>query len=197
MTIPVELPSLTVRVSQSLLHAVHLNSFPPKILNLVRISPAYTRTEVGQPLPVAINIRPAFNWTSPPLSEPTLLSYEVNGTFDDWLVSGRKRGEFTAEVRFPLSSPCPHLVTKESSSPPSTQNGKDTNITLTLIPLRAGSLFLPSLSIRPAVVSDSITCETQHANAATMVEIHPIVARTAYTIDLAHQDRAVSYVEAM
>ncbi|KAK4701381.1 trafficking protein particle complex subunit 10, partial [Phenoliferia sp. Uapishka_3] len=79
LSIPVDLPTLT-------------------ILNTVRITPSCTRTEVGQPLPIQITVKPTFNWTNPPMAEPILLSYEMNGTFDDWLVSGRKRGEFVAEV---------------------------------------------------------------------------------------------------
>ncbi|KAL8287387.1 hypothetical protein RQP46_003839 [Phenoliferia psychrophenolica] len=139
-----------------------------EILNHVRMTPSCTRTEVGQPLPVSVSVRPAFNWTNPPLEAPILLSYEINGTFDDWLVSGRKRGEFVAEA------------------------GKETVIPLTLIPLRPGSLFLPSMSIRPALPSDTTTCETQHANAGTTIEVLPIISRTAYTIEF--QDHHTSYV---
>lgn len=82
-----------------------------QILNLVRMTPATTRTEVGQPLPVRVSVRPAFNWTNPPLGEPILLAYEINGTFDDWLVSGRKRGEFVAEVRLFYLSRSPRSLT--------------------------------------------------------------------------------------
>ena len=78
------------------------------------MTPSYTRTEVGQPLPVRVSVRPAFNWTNPPASEPVLLSYEINGTFDDWLVSGRKRGEFIAEVR-PIPFALPRVLSPDCS----------------------------------------------------------------------------------
>lgn len=52
------------------------------------------------------------------------------------------------------------------------QDGVETKVLLTLIPLRAGALFLPSVTIRPLVSTDSmLTCETQHINAATSIEV--------------------------
>lgn len=48
------------------------------------------------------------------------------------------------------------------------QDGEETAIRLTLVPLRAGALFLPSVAIRPLTVTrHPLSCETQHLNAAT------------------------------
>lgn len=70
----------------------------PQILNLVHISPSYPRVEVGQTIPVTLSIRPTLTWSDSRLPEPLILSYDVTAKSEDWLVSGRKKGEFAARV---------------------------------------------------------------------------------------------------
>lgn len=141
LTIPIELPSLTV-------------------LNLVHFLPASQRIEVGQPLKVTLSIRPTFSWARTPLPKRIALTYDINASLDDWLISGRKRGEFEGE------------------------ENEETEIILTLIPLRPGDLFLPSVAITTSPIKSdpSWTCETQHLNAGQTVEILPITARTTFNI---------------
>ncbi|KAM0751302.1 hypothetical protein T439DRAFT_325449 [Meredithblackwellia eburnea MCA 4105] len=147
LTIPMQLPSVTIH-------------------NLVRLTPAVRRTEVGRPLAVEVSIRPMFNWSESPISEPIVLTYEVTGTFDDWLVSGRRRGEFVAE------------------------KDTETKVTLTLIPLRPGHLFLPSIAVNPAVFAGHINTGAQQETGGITVDVLPLVSRTAYTVDI-----PVHYVE--
>lgn len=69
-----------------------------QILNLVQVTSDADRIEVGQPVTAAISIRSTFSWSHS--SSPTTLAlvYDVTFKTEDWLVSGRKRGQFTAEV---------------------------------------------------------------------------------------------------
>ncbi|CEQ40052.1 SPOSA6832_01657 [Sporobolomyces salmonicolor] len=100
LEIPLDLPSLTV-------------------LNLVSVAPSVLRTELGQPVPATITIRSTFKWfRGGPQQEGggdagsgvgpvrLRLGYTVVAGSQEWVVSGRTRGEFEAEVRpLPLSLP--------------------------------------------------------------------------------------------
>ncbi|BGP50119.1 hypothetical protein JCM10450v2_006030 [Rhodotorula kratochvilovae] len=137
------------------------------VLNLVRISPALSRVEVGQALPATLDIRPTFRWARGGLAdgEEVRLAYSIVVAQGEWVVSGRARGEFVA------------------------QDGVALTIPLTLIPLRPSSLFLPSVSITalpspsaPSGAHSLIACETQHVTAAVAVEVLPIAHRTTFEI---------------
>ncbi|KAI5476177.1 hypothetical protein MNV49_000338 [Pseudohyphozyma bogoriensis] len=141
LTILVEIPSLNV-------------------LNLVHMSPAFKRTEVGQALPVKMSIRPSFTWAQGEMPRSVALFYDVAASLDDWLISGRKKGEFEG------------------------QDGEEVEIVLVLVPLRPGSLFLPSVTIRATSPTSPWSCETQHLNAGVTVDVLPITSRTTFSIDL-------------
>lgn len=72
-------------------------------------------------------------------------------------------------------------------------------ILLTLIPLRAGSLFLPSITIRPLISLSGgmgedpypISCETQNSTAARIVEVLPLASKTTFSIDTQGAGRVV------
>lgn len=59
------------------------------------------------------------------------LAYDVQGDFENWLVSGSKRGAFVA------------------TAPEDKSASASAKFTVTLIPLRHGSLVLPTVSVRP------------------------------------------------
>lgn len=49
------------------------------------------------------------------------------------------------------------------------QDGQAYTVNIVLVPLRPGALFLPSAAIRPLSPSHAtLTCETQHLNAAAV-----------------------------
>lgn len=64
------------------------------------------------------------------------------------------------------------------------QDGVPIEIELTIIPLRPGALFLPSITIRPLSTDGGLTCETQHLNAGETIEILPALARKTFSIEL-------------
>ncbi|GAA5902878.1 transport protein particle complex II subunit TRS130 [Sporobolomyces salmoneus] len=143
LEIPLDLPSLS-------------------ILNLVSVTPALTRVEVGQPIATTVTIESFFNWRRETSNESTHLRYEVLANSAEWIVSGRNRGEFSFSD------------SKRSHS-----------IQLTLIPLKPTALFLPSISIQPLDNLESeqrITCETQHVAAASTVEVLPVLMKTSWEV---------------
>ncbi|GAA5886852.1 hypothetical protein JCM6882_005915 [Rhodosporidiobolus microsporus] len=143
LEIPLDLPSL-------------------QVLSLVRIEPAVSRAEVGQPVPATMFIRTSFQWCRTLPAEPPRLSYDVISDANDWLVSGQARGDFAARDDGELSFP------------------------LTFIPLSTAALFLPSVAIQPLAASSGsgafISCETQHVTAATAVEVLPITHRSTFEV---------------
>lgn len=89
------------------------------------------------------------------------------------------------------------------------QDGEEEAIQLTLVPLRPGALFLPSVAIRPLPSSNyPLSCETQHLNAAAVsivteteaeaelttspfrpiflqnIEVLPIASQSLFVLDL-------------
>ncbi|GAA5906420.1 hypothetical protein JCM8208_004655 [Rhodotorula glutinis] len=147
LEIPLELPALNV-------------------LNLVRISPAVSRVEVGQAIPATLTIQPTFHWSRAELGESherdIKLVWTVVANQGEWVVGGQARGEFVA------------------------QDDQLISIPLTLIPLRPSSLFLPSISIgplsSPGTAPQLVACETQHLTAAVAVEVLPIAHRSTFEV---------------
>ncbi|KPV71634.1 uncharacterized protein RHOBADRAFT_56475 [Rhodotorula graminis WP1] len=147
LEIPLELPALNV-------------------LNLVRISPAVSRVEVGQAIPATLTIQPTFHWSRAELGEADereiRLVWSVVANPGEWVVGGQARGEFVA------------------------QDGQLLSIPFTLIPLRPSSLFLPSISITPlaspGAAPQLVACETQHLTAAVAVEVLPIAHRSTFEV---------------
>ncbi|BGP09807.1 hypothetical protein JCM10049v2_005681 [Rhodotorula toruloides] len=134
------------------------------VLNLVEITPALSRTEVGQLVPATLTIRPSFRWsrTLASTAAPIRLAYSVVANSSEWIISGRAKGEWVA------------------------QDGEEVVVQLGLVPLRAAAIFLPSVVVQP--VQDGsrshelVSCETQHVTAATAVEVLPITHRTTFEI---------------
>ncbi|GEM10221.1 transmembrane protein [Rhodotorula toruloides] len=132
------------------------------VLNLVEITPALSRTEVGQLVPATLTIRPTFRWSRTPVSTaaPIRLAYSVVANASEWIISGRAKDEWIAQV------------------------GEEVVVQLGLVPLRAAALFVPSVVVQPVQdgTRELISCETQHVTAATAVEVLPITHRTTFEI---------------
>ncbi|GAA5990656.1 hypothetical protein JCM11641_001264 [Rhodosporidiobolus odoratus] len=132
------------------------------VLNLVRFEPVKLRIEIGQPLQAILAIRSSFRWCQEGARLPSMqdLSYEVMVEGEEWLVSGSSRGSFLAK------------------------EGNEVSLSLVLVPLRSGALFLPSVAVQaaPRAASRYVSCETQHITAATCVEVLPIAHRGSFEI---------------
>lgn len=92
--------SLTDSEQNAALTLLHV---PLQVLNLVRISPAVSRVEVGQAIPATLTIQPTFHWSRAELGESherdIKLVWTVVANQGEWVVGGQARGEFVAQVR--------------------------------------------------------------------------------------------------
>ncbi|KIY62833.1 hypothetical protein CYLTODRAFT_494376 [Cylindrobasidium torrendii FP15055 ss-10] len=122
MQIPVDVPSMNIVAS------VHLE-FPSKDT----VSSCYA----GQAVPVKLGIRTSFNWDASAESDPSerqyQMQYDVEEMVRDWLVSGRKKGDFIAK------------------------DGETYTVELTLIPLHHGELLLPKVAVWALPVGGPLT----------------------------------------
>lgn len=83
------------------------------------------------------NAKPLSSSSAPTHTHKTQrMSYEVQADFENWLVSGSKRGVWT-------------LDSSSSSRGKSTHHQQQHSFKLTLVPLRAGSLTMPNVSVTP------------------------------------------------
>ncbi|GAA5937732.1 transport protein particle complex II subunit TRS130 [Sporobolomyces koalae] len=131
------------------------------ILNLVSVVPAVTRIEVGQPIPTTVTIESSFQWQRGPQHDLVELRYEVVSNSVEWIVSGKTRGTITVSG-----------------------SERDHDMSLTLIPLKPGALFLPSISIQPVETDPQarFSCETQHIAAAATIEVLPVLMKTSWQV---------------
>ncbi|KAF8602104.1 hypothetical protein BDV93DRAFT_557875 [Ceratobasidium sp. AG-I] len=118
----------------------------------------------GQPVDVAITIAACFHWSGSNENAEGKhpMRYDVVCDMDSgWLVSGPKRGEYTA------------------------QDGTEHTVSLTLLPLRHGSLPLPIINVEPIDSTEGgrrLSCETWQADGAQKVTVLPRNARSTYVV---------------
>ena len=115
-----------------------------------------------------------FSWLGPGETlVDTKLVYDLQINSDDWLVMGRKKGHYVLDVRtISFHSSC--LPFESQSSNPQKQR-------VVLVPMRSGSLFLPTVSIQLLQPNqDGMICETYVENAAEAVDVLP--AKSSATI---------------
>lgn len=112
---------------------------------------------VGQPIQLTVSIQTSTLWASQAGKEEEML-YDIQPDFDCWLVDGVKRGTFSA-------SDATHEVT------------------LTVVPLKTGTLALPTVVVRP-IEGGVATCETYITNQGLRVQIVPARSTRAYFVGL-------------
>ena len=139
--------------------------------------------QTGEIVNTTLRIRTSFAWASP--AERTALDalqrgqrmlYDITAKSDEWIISGRKKGEFLA------------------------QHGGEISIPLSLSPIKPGRLLIPSVMTFPLQgpgqsnkETDALpSCETNHENAATsVVVIQQDSSKARLWIDRAAGDIAV------
>jgi len=147
LTIPFDIPSVAI-YNRVYMHTQFKSDTPLRI---------------GECVDAELRIQTFFKWASAPErrklenEDPQRMLYHVYSKADDWLISGRAKGEFVA-----------------------TDEGSVT-VPLMLIPLRRGKLFLPAVSVYP--IPDDTTqdhpqfnqgppsYETDYENAAVSVDV--------------------------
>ncbi|TYJ56733.1 hypothetical protein B9479_002503 [Cryptococcus floricola] len=139
-----------------------------RLLTSIRITPRSTSGRgliyQGQPLAMVISLSTSPLWMglSTPLSDEEKnqkLVFDVQVNADDWLVLGKKKGCYTADP------------------------GKDEEQEIILLPLRSGTLFLPTVSVQPldtltpidasdkSQARSQVLCESFVENAAEVVRV--------------------------
>lgn len=55
----------------------------------------------GQPISALLSVHTSFHWSPPEDTkvDSYLMRYDIEDVIHDWLVSGRKKGDFVAKVR--------------------------------------------------------------------------------------------------
>ncbi|KAK4046679.1 hypothetical protein OIV83_005882 [Microbotryomycetes sp. JL201] len=115
----------------------------------VRCATPTSETELGRPLSAVYQISCSSRWSKSGARSTSRTPFRFNLTArpDDWVISGTKKGLFELE------------------------SGDEHTIRVTLVPLRAGTLFLPVLQLSPT--DESVTHDTQYINAAASPPTRP------------------------
>ncbi|KZT68199.1 hypothetical protein DAEQUDRAFT_693019 [Daedalea quercina L-15889] len=127
----------------------------------------------GQPISAVVTVTTSFHWAPVEDAEMDqyLLRYDIQDMTGDWLVSGPKRGDFSAEDGSTFSSP------------------------ITLIALHHGELSLPKVTVtalplpgkqkmRTSLIPSS---ETYQLHGAEKVMVLPRGGRTSYVVDMGRE----------
>ncbi|KAK0459605.1 uncharacterized protein EV420DRAFT_1307323 [Desarmillaria tabescens] len=140
MHIPVDVPSMNIVAAVS-----------------IKLSPQ-SCWYAGQPIPAVLSIQTSFHWDASGEKEREYrMRYDVEEMVRDWLVSGRKRGDFSAS-----------------------HNGTY-SVGITMIALHHGELMLPKVSIWAEGVAST---ETHQINGAEKVLVEPRGGRTTFITEM-------------
>ncbi|KAI5899814.1 uncharacterized protein SCHCODRAFT_02524907 [Schizophyllum commune H4-8] len=125
LAIPVDIPTMNIVAAAGLRVTANPSSTSEDA------SPFYA----GQPLSGIITVRTSFHWSDKPPDPDRqyLIRFELEELVRDWLVSGRKRGDFAA------------------------QNDGEFSFPVTLIALHHGELALPKVIITPLPIAGEMT----------------------------------------
>ncbi|TKY87653.1 hypothetical protein EX895_003234 [Sporisorium graminicola] len=131
---------------------------------------------VGQPVELTVRIRTSTLWSSADQKQldKEAMVYDIVPDFETWLIDGTKRGSYPLEPQ---------------SLSPSIDDYTTHSFTVTVVPLRTGTLALPSILVRPlstisaqAAREGLPTCETYTTNAAQRVTVVPARSVKAFFV---------------
>ncbi|KAI0647217.1 trafficking protein particle complex subunit 10 [Trametes meyenii] len=124
----------------------------------------------GQPISALLTVQTSFHWAPPEDTkvESYMMRYDIEDLTQDWLVSGRKRGDFLA------------------------RDGETFSVPVTLIALHHGELGLPKIAVtalplpgehrmRSSVVPG---CETHQVHGAEKVLVLPRGGRSTFVVNM-------------
>jgi hypothetical protein len=114
------------------------------------------------------------------------MRFDVEEMVRDWLIGGRKRGDFEATVGLHL---CDWLLAAESA-----QDGSTLTIPMTLIALHHGELSLPKVAVFPKPLEGQMTMrssspniETHQVHGAEKVLILPRGGRSTFIVEMGEE----------
>ncbi|KAG5732737.1 Trafficking protein particle complex subunit 10 [Termitomyces sp. T112] len=164
ITIPVDVPHMNIVASVSL--QILSTPFSDSSVKTGSLPPLYA----GQPMSATISIRTSFHWGSGVGNKEHryMLRYDVEEMVRDWLVSGPKRGDFTAA------------------------DGETKVVPITLIALHHGELALPKVSVTALPLAGELTMgsmaipsiETFQIYGAETVLVLPRGGRSTFVLNM-------------
>jgi len=131
--------------------------------------PGKTPLVAGQPVPVVLSLKTSLYWDPDGdyVHKEYWMRYEVEEMFDDWLISGKRRGTFLAK------------------------DNDTTVIPFSMIALHHGDLQLPRIHAFPILSDDgqssahsAPTCEVHQVHGAERVLISPSGGRTTFMLNI-------------
>ncbi|EIM89936.1 uncharacterized protein STEHIDRAFT_92528 [Stereum hirsutum FP-91666 SS1] len=166
--IPVDVPQMNILAAArlSILSSPFSKQAPPQD----KLPPLYA----GQPISALLTIHTSFKWSMSYGDESRRfkMRFDIEELVRDWLVSGRKRGDFEAK------------------------NGETYTVPITLIALHHGELSLPKVSVTALPVGGEMTmgslaipsAETYQVHGAEKVLVLPRGGRTTFVIGMGEPD---------
>ncbi|KAI0362291.1 hypothetical protein OH77DRAFT_1416520 [Trametes cingulata] len=165
IVIPVDVPQMHILAAARL--QILENPFSlEKSQSQKRTRPLYA----GQPISALLTVQTSFHWAPPEDKkvESYMMRYDIEDLTQDWLVSGRKRGDFVAK------------------------DGETFSVPVTLIALHHGELALPKVGVtalplpgehrmRSSVVPG---CETHQVHGAEKVLVLPRGGRSTFVVNM-------------
>jgi len=125
----------------------------------------------GQPIPATLSVSTSFHWGGPgsqAMNEKNYgMRFDIREDPKDWLISGRKKGDFRAMVSIPDVSclACTQRLVH--------QDGSVYSMPLTLIPLHHGELRLPEVHVYPLpLTSGEMTMGSMALPSAEVYQVH-------------------------
>jgi hypothetical protein len=195
--IPVDVPRMTVRNLYELI-IIYINFVPLQIVAAARISlsPALSTDNLasevppfyaGQPISATMTIHTSFHWGSRAgdKEHKYMMRFDVEEMVRDWLVSGRKRGDFAAMVNLMFFS-------RRRISDLPLKDDKTYTVPITLIALHHGEVALPKVAVTALPLAGEITMrsmaipstETYQLHGAEKVLVLPRGGRTTFALSM-------------
>jgi len=155
--IPVDVPRMNIVTAAQI-------TIQPSDTQSDHLPPVYA----GQPISATLILQTSFHWAEKEGKQSSYkMRYDVEERVKDWLLCGRKRGDFVAT------------------------NGGSFAVPLTLIALHHGEITLPKVDVRPLPVSTQGSmgsmvpgADTSQAHGAEKVLILPRGGRTTYIVGM-------------
>ncbi|PCH38130.1 hypothetical protein WOLCODRAFT_64398 [Wolfiporia cocos MD-104 SS10] len=174
IVIPVDVPQMHILAAAGL--RILANPFAGE-LHSGRILPLFA----GQPISVLVTVSISFHWTPTEDAQPEsyMLRYDIEDMTGEWLISGRKRGDFCAKA---------HAYALLL------QDGTTFETAVTLIALHHGELALPKVGVSALPVpgmqhmgSMQPSCEAYQMHGAEKVLVLPRGGRSTFVVDMGQE----------
>ncbi|KIJ16879.1 hypothetical protein PAXINDRAFT_162498 [Paxillus involutus ATCC 200175] len=165
--IPVDVPRMNITAAAWI--AIHTASPFAGELHRDKLTPIYA----GQPISATLTIKTSLHWAEQESKRwRYLLRYDVEERAKDWLVCGRKRGDFVA------------------------QDGETFSVPLTLIALHHGELTLPKIDVKPLpLVGDGTmasmilpSADTHQVHGAEIILVLPRGGRSTFVVGMGFEN---------